>query len=48
MKPLCKGIRDKNWKRSAYNIEYYESEILMEGKDKTYYKILSFKYDFIY
>ncbi len=49
MKPLSKSlVYDKVWKRNTHNVEYYGSEIIMEGRKSKYYKVLSFKYNFSY
>ncbi len=49
MKPLSKSlVYDKVWRRNTHNVEYYGSEIIMEGRKSKYYKVLSFKYNFNY
>lgn len=48
MKPVTRSVHDKNWKRSCHNVEYFISEMHMEGRKSKCYKILSFKYDFIF
>ena len=49
MKPLSKSlVFDKNWKRSCHGVEYYPSDIRIEGRKSKYYKVLTFRYSFLF
>ena len=49
MKPITKSlVHDKMWKRSCHGVKYYPSDLRMEGQTRKCYRVLEFKYDFIF
>lgn len=49
LKPLSRSlVFEKGWRRGCHGVEYFGSEVVMEGRRGKHYRVLSFKYDFIF